>query len=172
MREELVAGRVDVGHRQDQAVDRARLSGGDPLAEDDRARRAGRRQLHDPVAVAAGVVDVLAESQPLVEILGPIDVGDGNHHDLELHVHAVTSSRCDFEDGVDNQRRADRGPPPLNYESRQARVPRGLVGALHAPNITSPGGRVRTSAGKCACLQAGISTWKPRSSAPSATRRS
>jgi hypothetical protein len=31
VRAELVAGRVDVVHRQDQAVDRARPSGGDPL---------------------------------------------------------------------------------------------------------------------------------------------
>ena len=36
VREELAAGRVDVLHRQDLAVDRARLGGSDPLAEDDR----------------------------------------------------------------------------------------------------------------------------------------
>jgi hypothetical protein len=58
--------------------------------------------LDHPVAVAAGVVDVLAESQPLVEILGPIDVGHGNHHDLELHVHAASSSQCDGEDDVND----------------------------------------------------------------------
>src|SRR5262245_2225030 len=57
---ELVAGRVDVVHRQGRrSIDRARLSGGDPLAEDDRARRAGWCQLHHLEALAADVVDGL-----------------------------------------------------------------------------------------------------------------
>jgi hypothetical protein len=34
-REELAAGRIDVLHRQDQAVDGAWLGGSDSLAEDD-----------------------------------------------------------------------------------------------------------------------------------------
>jgi hypothetical protein len=40
-REEFVAGGLDVVHRQEQPVERARLGGGDAVAEDDRAVRSG-----------------------------------------------------------------------------------------------------------------------------------
>jgi len=53
VREELAAGRVDVVHRQDQAVDRARLGGSDPLAEDDRRLRTGRSELNHPVVLVS-----------------------------------------------------------------------------------------------------------------------
>ena len=59
-----------------------------PVADRDRARRAGRRELHEAqvlvdlvvvVGVEAGLVDV--------ERLGAVDVGDGHRDQLELEVH-------------------------------------------------------------------------------------
>jgi hypothetical protein len=74
--DQVVAGGVDVVHRQDRAVDRARLGGSDPLAEDDRRLRTGRSELYPPEVLVGDVVDIQAKSQFLVEALGPIDVRD------------------------------------------------------------------------------------------------
>jgi hypothetical protein len=60
VREELAAGRVDVVHRQDQAVDRARLGGSDPLAEDDRRLRTGRGELYPVSRGSANALTVAA----------------------------------------------------------------------------------------------------------------
>src|SRR5579863_4479402 len=43
-----------VVHREDHAVDRARLGGSDPLAQDDRRLRAGRSQLYYRVVPMGG----------------------------------------------------------------------------------------------------------------------
>jgi len=73
--DQVVAGGVDVVHRPDRAVDRARLGGSDPLPKNDRRLRTGRSELYSP-EVLIGDVDIQAKSQFLVEALGPIDVGD------------------------------------------------------------------------------------------------
>jgi hypothetical protein len=58
VREELVAGRIDVVNREDHAVDRARRGGGDALAEDDRRVRCGWREVHEAIVIAGGDVGV------------------------------------------------------------------------------------------------------------------
>ena len=81
-------GLLDVGLDEDQAVSRARDPRRDALAEDDRARRAGRRHLHDPKVVPGNKVGIQPPAHHLIEALGPIDVGNGQDNDLEFHVHA------------------------------------------------------------------------------------
>jgi hypothetical protein len=48
----------------------------------------GWRQLHHSESVALSDVGVEPPSQALVEALGPIDIGYGQRHDLEVHVDA------------------------------------------------------------------------------------
>jgi hypothetical protein len=88
---ELRAGRLDVVDDEVGAADRAGGGVGDAGAEVDRRRRPRRRQLHDPGG-AEHDVGVLAPAEGLVEVLGPVDVGDGQDHDFELHVHDRDSS--------------------------------------------------------------------------------
>ena len=64
-------------------VDRTRGGGGDAGAEDDRGRRAGRRELDDPEVLAVGRSASSRQPRRLVELLGPVDVGHG---------HTTTSS--------------------------------------------------------------------------------
>jgi len=73
--DQVVAGGVDVVHRQDQRVDRAWLGGSDPLAEDDRRPRTGRSEVYRP-EVLVGDVEIQAKSQFLIEALSPINVRD------------------------------------------------------------------------------------------------
>ena len=87
--DELVAGRLDVEDDEVQALNRARHGRRDSVAEDDRGLRAGRRQLHDPEVLTGDEVGIQPPAQLLVEVLGPIDVGDGQNDDLELHVHQL-----------------------------------------------------------------------------------
>jgi hypothetical protein len=47
----------------------------------------GRRELQRPKAIAAGQVGVQPPSEALIEALCPIDIGDGQRHNLEFHVH-------------------------------------------------------------------------------------
>ena len=61
--------------------------GGDAGAEDDRGRGVGRRHLHDAEVVADREVGVLAPAERRVELLGPVDVGHGQDHDLEPEAH-------------------------------------------------------------------------------------
>ncbi len=56
-----------------------------PLAEDDRALRAGRCQLHHPEVLTGCEVGIHAPPQAPVEALGAIDVGHRQDDDLELH---------------------------------------------------------------------------------------
>src|SRR5688500_9593162 len=71
---EFGAGRLDVADDELQTLARARLGRGDPIADDDRALRARRRELHLPEVRVGDVVDVLPKPQRLVEVFGPIDV--------------------------------------------------------------------------------------------------
>ena len=84
--DQVVAGGVDVVHRQDQRVDRARLGRSDPLAEDDRRLRTGRSELYPPEVLVADV-DIQAKSQFLIEALGPIDIRDRYEQNFKFHIH-------------------------------------------------------------------------------------
>jgi hypothetical protein len=84
---DLIAGRLDVVDDQQELLHRSWCRGRDPGAEDHRARRARRRQLHDPEVRAGGEVGVQPPPELLVEVPGPVHVGDRQHDDLELHVH-------------------------------------------------------------------------------------
>lgn len=52
-----------------------------------------RRQLNRPDVVAECKVAIQPPSQALIEALGPIHIGDGQRHDLELHLHAQSGLR-------------------------------------------------------------------------------
>ena len=94
------------------------------LAELDRALRVGRRELHRPDVVADDQVDVEPPSEALVEALRPIDIGDGQRHDLERHVDraqlrrlrrggtAYVGAHADLRRsvGIGAQRRASTAP--------------------------------------------------------------
>ena len=84
--EQFLAGGVDVGNDQVQALGGAGCRRGDVLAEDDRGRRAGRRELDDAEVVAGGEVGVEPPAEILVELLGAIDFRNRDHGDLKLHV--------------------------------------------------------------------------------------
>jgi hypothetical protein len=90
------ARRVDVVDRQDQALNRARLARGDAFAEGDRTRRLGGGELDHPEGVADGDVGVQPPAEALVEALGPVDVGDGQRHDLEFHVDGPGFGHADL----------------------------------------------------------------------------
>ena len=83
-------GRVDVVCDQVQALHRARRGRGHASAEDDRACRPGRGQLHHAVVGPADVIGVEPPAQRLVEVLGFVHVGDRYHHDLESVVHDLS----------------------------------------------------------------------------------
>jgi hypothetical protein len=66
--EQFLAGGVDVGNDQVQALGGAGRRRGDVLAEDDRGRRAGRRELDDAEVVAGSEVSVEPPAQIAVEL--------------------------------------------------------------------------------------------------------
>ncbi|MGW1554290.1 hypothetical protein [Streptomyces sp. NPDC002346] len=68
---EFRAGLLDAEDDEVQALERAGRGEGNPLAEDNRALGAGRRELHHPVVLVGDVVDVHPKSRRLVETLGP-----------------------------------------------------------------------------------------------------
>ena len=71
-----------------QACDRAGSGIGEPGADRDRARRPGRRDLHEPHLVAHRMVVVEVEARLVdVERLRAVDVGDGHVHEFEPEVH-------------------------------------------------------------------------------------
>jgi hypothetical protein len=72
-----------------QALHRPGLGLAHARAEADRAGRAGRRELHDPEGVAGAVVDVEPEPRLLVDVLGAVDVGDGQDDHLEPQFHVL-----------------------------------------------------------------------------------
>src|SRR5690348_6585387 len=84
--EKLGARCADVVDGEPKALNRARRSRRDSFAEDDRARRAGGRQLYGPPVLAAREIGVEPPTHVSVEALGAIDVGHRNHDDLEFRV--------------------------------------------------------------------------------------
>ena len=84
--DELGARCLDVRHDEIEARRRARHGRRDAGAEVDRARRAWRRELHDPKRVAHDEVGVDPPAQAAVEALGALDVGYRDDDDLEPHV--------------------------------------------------------------------------------------
>ena len=86
--EQFVAGGLDVGDDQVQALGGAGGRRGDVLTQDDRAPGARRRELHDAEVVAAGEVGVEPPPKPPVELLRAVDIRDGDDDDLELHVES------------------------------------------------------------------------------------
>src|SRR5687767_8577636 len=94
---QLLARRLDVGHDQLQALDRAGRLRRHVLADPDRAARAGWRQLDEPQLIVDGVV--LVEVEPgliAVERDRSVQVRDGNRDELKLHVHG--SPPCEEQD--------------------------------------------------------------------------
>src|SRR6516162_2667583 len=83
--DELVIGGLDVGDDQ-LPLGRAWRGRRESLAERDRGPRARGCELDDAKALHRGDVAVEAPTQALIELLGSVDVGHGNDHDLELHV--------------------------------------------------------------------------------------
>src|SRR5680860_1002733 len=67
---EILTNGLDVGDHQVQPPYGSGTGLGNPHPESDRARRTGRRELHDPEALARLVVDVQPEPGPLVELFG------------------------------------------------------------------------------------------------------
>jgi hypothetical protein len=90
MCEQLGARRDDVGHDEIQCLNRAWHGRGDSLAEVDRARRAGRRELDYPKLITPDEVGVKPPAQAAVEAFGAIDVRYRNDDDLELHFLSTT----------------------------------------------------------------------------------
>src|SRR6185312_1084725 len=83
--DEFVVCRFDVG--DDQAcLGRAGRGGRESLAESDRGPRAWGCELDDAKAVHRGDVVVEPPTQACIEVLGSVNVGDGDDLDLELHV--------------------------------------------------------------------------------------
>src|ERR1700685_4220988 len=70
----------------------SRISGGDPGAEDNRARRPRRRDLDNPEAFAWGDIRVKSPAKRHVELLGSIDVGNREDDDLQLEVGCLATS--------------------------------------------------------------------------------
>jgi hypothetical protein len=88
---QVLTRRVDVGDDELQTLSGTGLGCGDALPEGDRALRVRGRQLDYSEVVAGDDVGVRPPSEALVEALCPIDVGDGQRHDLELHVHSKSA---------------------------------------------------------------------------------
>ena len=84
--EQLVAGGLDVGDDQVQALGGAGCRRGDVLAEDDRAPGARRRELDHAPVVTVGEVGVEPPPEPPVELLRAVDIRDRDDDYLELHV--------------------------------------------------------------------------------------
>src|SRR5215469_7298172 len=83
---QVVAGCRDVGDDQVKSLGAAGGCRGDVLAEDDRARRARRRELDHAVIVAGGKVGIEPPTQAAIKALGAIDVRNRDDHDFELHI--------------------------------------------------------------------------------------
>jgi hypothetical protein len=88
VRDEISARHLDVGYNWVQALGGARRRLRDPGPESDRARRAGRRDLHDADDALDPGVDQRVEAGRLGgEGLGAVHVRDENQHQFELEVH-------------------------------------------------------------------------------------
>jgi hypothetical protein len=83
---QLGVRRLDVGHDKIKSLCRARDGRRGSLAEDDRARRAGRRKLYDPELATPDEVGVEPPTQAAVELLDAISVRNRDDDNFELHV--------------------------------------------------------------------------------------
>jgi hypothetical protein len=91
---QLGVRRLDVGHDKIKSLCRARDSRRGSLAEDDRARRAGRRKLYDPELVTPDEVGVEPPTQAAVESLDAISVRNRDDDNFELHVSRSRRLGC------------------------------------------------------------------------------
>src|SRR5215472_14213866 len=82
----VLASHIDVGYGQQQALNRARLSGGNTLTEGDRATRVRRGHLDHPETVADRDVGIQTPPEALIETLCPVDISNWQRYDLELHI--------------------------------------------------------------------------------------
>ena len=90
--DELVAGGLDIGDDQVQALRGAGHGRREVRAELDRAVRARRRELDDAEVLTAGPVRVEPPAEPAVELLRAFGIRDGDDDHLELLVHAASLS--------------------------------------------------------------------------------
>src|SRR6185437_3944778 len=91
---QVLPGLLDVAHDQVHVLHRARRGGADAVTDGDRAVRPGRGEVHDPEILSGGVVQVLAEPDPVVEGLCPVDVGNRKNDQLKLVLqHCSTVAR-------------------------------------------------------------------------------
>jgi hypothetical protein len=98
--DEFGAGRLDVGHHQHSSLMGASRFGGDAATENDRARRARRRQLDDAKIVSADNVGIKPPIQSLVEVLGPINTSFISTVGFSLPRHpGIASDAATFKSG-------------------------------------------------------------------------
>ena len=74
---EFDASSLDIGHDEIEPACRAGRSRRQPRAEMDRARRAWRRELHDPKCITDSKVDVEPPTQAVIKALCTISIRDG-----------------------------------------------------------------------------------------------
>ena len=84
--EQRVAGGLDVGDDEIQALRGAGRGRGDVLAEDDRGVGAGRGELDHAVIVGTGKIGVEPPAEFCIKLLGAFDIGDRDDDDFELQV--------------------------------------------------------------------------------------
>ena len=94
--DEFGARGLDVGDDQVQALGRAGRGRREARAELNRAAGTRRRELDDAEAVTGGEVGVESPAEAQVELLGPVDIRDGDDHHLELLVHDACSYLFDM----------------------------------------------------------------------------
>ena len=84
--EQRVAGGLDVGDDQVQALRGAGRGRGDVLAEDHRGVGAGWGELDHAVIVRAGEIGIEPPAEFCIKLLGAFDVGDRDDDDFEPQV--------------------------------------------------------------------------------------
>ncbi len=103
--EQLLAGGLDVGDDQIQALGGTGRRRGDVLAEDHRGAGARRRELEDAEVVTLDELGVMPPAELAVELLGAIDIRNRDDDDFELHVDRLRlwddcSFAANLSDGV------------------------------------------------------------------------
>src|SRR5438105_3560513 len=84
---QVLSSRLDVVHREGQALHRARLGRRHSVAKNYRGLRIGRCELNDSELLALYEIGVEPPAEFLVERFRTIDIRNANHHDFELHIH-------------------------------------------------------------------------------------
>src|SRR5664279_2112657 len=92
-RHQLVAGYLDIGDDQVPNLSRTGRGRRESRAELDRALGARRRELDQAEVVTGGDVGVEPPPEARVELLRAVDVRDGQHHNLEFHIHLNRSAQ-------------------------------------------------------------------------------